>query len=288
MSPDMLNKSCAVCGETKPEMFKIWFDGYVKLYRCLMCGFVAQYPGPGKSTVVTEYQELYSLDFLNMGQEFMYPRRRRGLYDILNRVTTIKPKGSIMDVGCGDGHFLHLCSLKGSFKCYGVEGSKTLSLYASKKTGAKIVQGLYNRDMFPRDYFDIITFIQVLEHIPTPISAIETAKYHLRINGILVIEVPSIHSPHFLAYRRTGIKRFVKPPDGVIYSHYGYYSPKSLTTLTTRCGFQELAITTGRWQYKYTGFLGKAGKIIDPLLNLLKIGGILYIGKKTEEGIVIQ
>ena len=149
------------------------------------------------------------------------------------------------------------------------------------KTGAKIIQGQYDKDMFPQDYFDIITFIQVLEHIPDPISALETAKYHLRVNGILVIEVPSIHSPHFLAYQWTGIKRFVKPPDGVIYSHYGYYTPKSLNALTKRCGFEELKVTTGRWQYKYAGLLGKVGKIIDPLLDSLKIGGILYIGKKN-------
>jgi len=276
----MLNSPCAVCGEIKPEMFKIWFDGYVKLYRCMMCGFVAQYPGPGKFTVVTDYQDFYSLDFVNKGQEFMYPKRRRALQDILNRLTTQKTSDRVLDVGCGDGHFLYLCSQKG-FDCYGVEDSIALSSYASQKTGAKIAQGLYDREMFPQDYFDIVTFIQVLEHIPNPVSALEIAKYHLRDKGILVIEVPSIHSPHFLAYQCTGIKWFVKPPDGVIYSHYGYYTPKSLKALTKRCGFKELKITTGRWQYKYDNLLGKVGKIIDPLLDSLKIGGILYIGQKT-------
>jgi len=272
---------CAVCGEIRPALFKIWFDGYVKLYKCLRCGFISQFAGPGKLTILTEYKDLYTLDFLNMGQEFMYPKRRRVLQDIVDCIASIKVGGSILDVGCGDGHFLYLCSKKG-FNCYGVEDSKQLSSYASTKTGAKVVQGLYNKEMFPENSFDIITLIQVLEHIPTPIDALETVRHHLRTNGILVIEVPSIHSPHFLAYQWTGIKKFVKPPTGVIYSHFGYYCPKSITMLTEKCGFKRVSLVTGRWQYKYSGFLRLIGQIIDPLLNVLKIGGILYIGTKDD------
>lgn len=284
MDNDRLCNACAVCGEVKTELFKIYFDGYVKLYKCMTCGFVAQYPGPGKFTIVTEYSDYYSLDFLSKGKEFMYPERRRVLEDILSRVSVQKSSGRILDVGCGDGHFLYLCSRKG-YACYGVEDSDSLSSFAANKAGATVVKGFYGKDMFPKAYFDIITFIQVLEHIPDPISVLEAARYHLRDNGILLIEIPSIHSPHFLAYQSTGIKGFVKPPNGIIYSHYGYYSPKSLTYLTARCGFREIAIKTGRWQYKYTGFLGNIGKIIDPLLNALKIGGVLYIGAKYTKGI---
>jgi SAM-dependent methyltransferase len=277
MSDDILDRPCAVCGETRAEGFRIWFDGFVKLYKCLTCGFVAQYPGPGEFAVVTDYQDFGSLDFVNEGQEFVYPERRRVLSDICDRAIAHQPSGKVLDVGCGDGHFLYLCSQKG-LDCYGVEDSRALSSYASEKTGARIIQGLYDKDMFPQGYFDIIAFIQVLEHIPNPASALETARYHLRESGTLVIEVPSIHSPHFLAYEWTGIKRFVKPPDGVIRWHCGYYTPRSLATLTTRCGFKELSITTGRWKYKYTGLLGGVGEMMDPLLDALGVGGILYLG----------
>jgi SAM-dependent methyltransferase len=276
----MRDNPCAVCGETRPDLFRIWFDGYVKLYRCLTCGFVAQYPGPGDFGVVTDYEDCYSLDFVSNGQEFMHPERRPVLSDICARATTRQAGGRVLDVGCGDGHFLYLCSLKG-LDCYGVEDSKALSSYAAEKTGAKVVQGLYDRDMFPQGYFDTISLIQVLEHIPNPASALEAAHYHLRDNGVLAIEVPSIHSPHFLAYRWTGIKSFVKPPHGIINMHCNYFTPKSLTTLATRCGFTELSITTGRWQYKYTGFLGRVGKVIDPLLDASRVGGILYLGTKS-------
>jgi SAM-dependent methyltransferase len=229
--------------------------------------------------VVADYQDLYSLDFLDNGKEFMYPQRRRVLQDIVDRIVALKDGGTVLDVGCGDGHFLYLCSQQGLI-CYGVEASRALSSYASHKTGAQVVQGHYNIDMFGEGYFDAITFIQVLEHILTPIDALEAARHHLRPNGILVIEIPSVQSPHFLAYQWTGIKRFVKPPWGVIHTHYGYYTPRSLMTLTEKCGFRRVSLVTGRLQYEHSGFRKQIAKVMDPLLNLMKVGSILYIGAK--------
>jgi SAM-dependent methyltransferase len=277
---NVFHKTCAICGEASPDSFRIWFDGYIKLYKCLRCGFVSQFPGPDKSTVITDYEDCYSLDFLKRGQEFKYPHRHPALKDILDRVSRIKADGKILDVGCGDGHFLYLCS-KAGFNCYGIESSKQLSSYAQTKTGAKIIQGLYKKEMFPEKYFDVIVIIQVLEHIPTPVDVLEAAKYHLRPGGIIVIEIPSISSPHFLAYRGTRIKSFVKPPHGIINSHFGYYAPKTLITLTEKCGFNEISLVTGRWFYKYSGVLRQVSRIIDPVLNIIKIGGILYIGQKN-------
>lgn len=277
-SNSVICQPCPVCEETRPESFRVWFDGYVKLYRCLTCGFVSQFPGPGASTVVTDYENTSSLNFVDRGLEFLHPERRSVLQDIVARIARTKSSGRLLDVGCGDGHFLCLCSEKG-FTGYGAESGKLLSAYAASKSGAQVTCGAYSKDMFPEHHFDVITFLQVLEHMPAPIAALEAAHYHLRPEGILVIEVPSIHSPHFLAYQWTGIKRFVKPPYGVIYPHCGYYSPRSLTTLTDRCGFTKLCLVTGRWQYKYSGFLRQVGRAIDPLLNMSGIGGILLIAR---------
>ena len=281
MNDNLRTRPCAICGESSPESFRIFFDGYLKLYRCLTCGFVSQYPGPGRYTIVEAYEDYYSLSFLNKNQEFMYPRRQRGLEDIVGRVSAFKPAGRLLDVGCGDGFFLSLAQKKG-FECWGVEESKQLAGYAASKSGARISRGRYSGEMFPKSHFDIITFIQVVEHMPAPREALRIANYHLRPHGLLVIEVPSLHSPHFLLYQWTGIKRFVRPPDGIIQCHFGYYTPRTLEELTKKAGFQKLVLTTGRWQYKYNGALGEVGKIIDPILNALGVGGILYIGTKRE------
>lgn len=271
---------CAVCGEIKPEKFKIYFDGYVKLYQCKRCFFVAQYPGPGINTIIKEYEDIYSLDFLKSGKDFMYPERSKVFNDIAQRIKNIKGTNvKILDVGCGDGHFLYHAGKLG-FECYGVEPSKVLADYASKKNNCNVIQANYNKTIFPENSFDVISFIQVIEHLEDPISVLEIAKYHLREDGLLVIEVPSLHAPHFLAYKFSKIKKFVKPPHGIIYSHFGYYCPSSLNYLTSICGFEKLSLITGRWQVKYTGILKFIALITDPIFNALKIGGILYFGIK--------
>lgn len=275
----MSDQACGLCGETNPDSFRIYFDGYIKLFRCLKCGFVAQFAGPGKNMILTDYEDCYSLDFVEQGREVQYPENTMSQTDMANRLAAIKPNGKCLDIGCGDGQFIQLCRERG-MDCYGVEDSKVLADYAASKTGAKITQGLYNSSMFEAGSFDAISLVQVLEHIPTPVSALQTANYHLNQNGVILIEVPSIRSPHFLAYRLTRMKKFVRPPVGVLTTHCGYYAPDTLAKLADKCGFSPIAIVTGRWQHKYHGKLRTLGKLIDPILNRLRIGGILYIGRK--------
>ena len=275
------NNPCAVCGEHRPEKFRIWFDSYLKLYRCATCGFVAQYPGPGGDLVMTDYSHAYTLGFLEAGHEFMYPQRRRVLQDIVNRIKTHTPKGDLLDIGCGDGHLLYLAH-KAGLSPHGVEDCDTLAKFAAQKANANVICGRYHRDMFPEASFDAISLVQVLEHIPTPAETLKTVLYHLRPGGTLLVEVPSITSPHFLAYRMTGVKWFARPPGGVIPSHCGYYAPKVLQGLAEVCGFHTKSVVTGRWQYKYSGAIRTIGAILDPVFNALGVGGILYIGQKPK------
>ncbi|MBI2953457.1 MAG: class I SAM-dependent methyltransferase [Chloroflexi bacterium] len=191
----------------------------------------------------------------------------------------LKATGKVLDVGCGDGHLLYLAMRRG-FDGYGVEPNEILCRYASAKARAQVVQGDYAKEMFPESYFDVITLVHILEHFWNPDAILEAAWHQLRAGGILVIEVPSIHSPHFLAYEWTGIRRFVK--GHIARGHAGYFSPRPLLTLTERIGFRKVSLVTGRCRCKYSGAISRFAGTIDPLLNALNIGAILYIGIKKD------
>lgn len=105
-------------------------------------------------------------------------------------------------------------------------------------------------------------------------------RYHLKRGGVLAIEVPSIWAPDFLAYLMTRIKWFVKPPSGMILSHVGYYTPKTLVALIDKCGFTKVCTITGRWRIKYSGLLGLVGATLEPALNAFRMGGILHLSRK--------
>lgn len=271
---------CPVCGLNDRARFRIYFDGAQKLYRCGSCGFVSQYCGPGASSIVESYEDVETLAAVEQGQQWMYPGRARALGDIADRILAAGGTGKLLDVGCGDGQFLAICAEKG-FATYGVEESRARAEYASERSGARITQGRYDKDMFAPEMFDVISFVQVLEHLTGPREALASAYTHLRPGGTVCIEVPSRFAPHFLLYRLTRSKRFVDTRRGVITPHVGYHHPGSVRRMTEEEGFEQISLTTGRWWAKYLGWKGLIGKAMDPLLNRAQIGGILFLGQRV-------
>ena len=274
-SPDRTR--CALCDENRPDLFRIWYDGKVKLYRCRSCGFVSMFPGPGGDPLVGDYDDFYSLDFAEQGP-MQYPERRDVAKDIVERIRAKMPRGRLLDVGCGDGSFLSLC--RPYYDCQGIEPSEALAAYATRLAAAPVANERYTVEAFPAGSFDVITMIQVLEHLPNPREMVMATQRHLRAGGILVIEVPSIRAPHFLVFRATGLKRVVENSKGIITCHSGYYEPRTLERLVVSCGFAKPTIVTGRWAVKYAGMKRRIGQVADPMLDRLRIGGILLFAER--------
>jgi transcription elongation factor Elf1 len=142
--------TCPVCGQDKPDAFRIYFDGYEKLFRCSTCDHVTQFPGPGGNTIMDSYDEFYDLDFVKKGQEWMYPYRQNVLTDIAKRALKIVGQGKkLLDVGAGDGQFMYRAEALG-FDCTGVEPSEALSKYAAGKVQGQIIKGYYKKISFQK------------------------------------------------------------------------------------------------------------------------------------------
>jgi glycosyltransferase involved in cell wall biosynthesis/SAM-dependent methyltransferase len=273
-----LSSTCSLCGKVAEEDDRLFFGGTVSLRRCERCTFVEQ--PQGDDSPATEYESRYSLDFLSKGQTYRYPGAHSGLEDIAQRMVRLMSRGAVLDVGCGDGHFLAVCAQAG-FTSHGIEPCKALADYASGVSKVKVKAAYYEPEAFEAGRFDFVSFIQVLEHIRQPLTALRTAYAHLRPGGYIIVEVPSINAPHFLMYRLTGIKAFVSGPTGVIAPHVNYFSPKTLRYAAEQAGFRTLQLTTGRWRVRHLPPWSSLGSIVDPLMNVTRIGGILYIGKKS-------
>jgi 2-polyprenyl-3-methyl-5-hydroxy-6-metoxy-1,4-benzoquinol methylase len=268
---------CRVCGQDDSARFKIYYDGELKLFRCLECDFVGQYPGPGDSHVIESY-EGYRVH-LRDGERWEYPERQGQLEDVADRIVAAGGRGRLLDVGCGDGLFISVCQAKG-FDAEGNEDAVAYAEYAREQTGAQVTVGRYAPEMYEPESFDVISMIQVVEHVPVPREILEVAHGHLRPGGLVVVEVPSRTAPHFLLYRATRMKRFVDDGKGVLAEHVGYHHPGSIRRIASDAGFQEVDLTTGRWAPKYEGWKRSVGRMIDPVLDRAGVGGILYVGRK--------
>jgi SAM-dependent methyltransferase len=284
MTEQQLNP-CSVCGQCDAERFSMFFEGQLTLWRCKRCGYVSPGIGRGNWQPPEQLAGEGAAAFVESAKDWRYPHRRRVLQDIARRVALrTGPAGRVLDVGCGDGQFLSLAREAG-LTPVGIEGDEALAAQASQRSGCEVYggrDGLETLREWPEASFQAVTFIHSLEHFPNPCDMLVEARRVLRPGGLLAVDLPSIRSPHWLAWRATGITRFVDNAWGIIDEHAGYYTPATLEYLTLRAGFRTLTLTTGRWRYKYHGLAQAVALLLDPLLNVLRVGGIFYLG---EEGV---
>ena len=97
----------------------------------------------------------------------------------------------LLDVGCGEGYFLSVAREVCKY-CVGSEFSAHLRTFAQEKTGVT-VYGEALAD-FPEQYFDIITVFDVIEHIPNPVSFLESASNLLSPGGCILLYTPNFDS----------------------------------------------------------------------------------------------
>lgn len=125
----------------------------------------------------------------NLFQRFWHKRRFLEVKNILNCPRIEK----ILDVGCHGGRFIYEISKQfPTASIFGIDSSQTAIQYAIKKYPDfhfQIAQA--ERLPFKDNFFDLVTCLEVLEHVKNPRQVLEEIKRVLKRKGILVILVPS-------------------------------------------------------------------------------------------------
>lgn len=110
---------------------------------------------------------------------------------IRRQIITRVSSGALLDVGCGIGLFLE--AMDRDFDLYGVD----ISDYAIKVCGRRLPQArlavgsLIEGLPFERT-FDVITAINVMEHLEDPRGAAAVVRSRLRRGGLFVTHLPTI------------------------------------------------------------------------------------------------
>ena len=96
----------------------------------------------------------------------------------------------ILDVGCGSGLMLNALSQYG--QVYGLDESQLAVNFSNSLGCATVVRGsLTSKNPFGNKKFDMITSLDVIEHIDDDISALVSIKSMLSKGGFAVITVPA-------------------------------------------------------------------------------------------------
>ncbi len=98
----------------------------------------------------------------------------------------------ILDFGCGNGGFLYLLK-KRNFETWGVEPIKEIADMASNKID-KIFNETAESSMplLPNNYFDYITFNDVLEHMENPWNILKQSSVKLNKEGRILASIPNV------------------------------------------------------------------------------------------------
>ena len=111
--------------------------------------------------------ELYAQSSFDYGEEVPWLKKTYGRY--LDRVCALGcERGSLLDIGCGNGFFLE-CALESGFRdVRGIEPSHQAVDEAPRALRKRIVRDIMRPGIFGAQEFDAICMFHIFDHIPDP------------------------------------------------------------------------------------------------------------------------
>ncbi len=220
-----VRKSCPACASTSNEKNFV-VNGY-DIKRCFDCCtmYVETLPISEALAAIYTSDSYYVLPTDSM-QRINAENERRLLL-----IKKIKPSGHFLDIGCAHGLLLDKAKQVG-YETQGVEPTLANATVARGK-GHEVFNGWLS-DFVAQNvgqYFDVITCLDVIEHIDDPKSFLQLAASLLAEDGLMVISTPNYSG---VIAKLLGAKDpYMTPPE-----HITFFSIDGMRKLSKACGFQ--------------------------------------------------
>lgn len=188
---------CPLCGSHAVSALCAKFG--LDLVRCKGCGLIYADPGLSQAELLKRYDSpaffdeyLRALHATPSGYDLEFLERHYRLFlDFLQKFQA--PGRRLLDAGCGAGFFLKTAEARG-WIAEGVEVSAPAAAYARDITGVCVRHGRLEDKLFSGAAFDVVTLLDLIEHLPDPIGAIKETWRLLKPGGILILSTPDFNS----------------------------------------------------------------------------------------------
>jgi len=165
------------------------------------------------------YQKFYQVETTH----WWFSARRKIIVDTIKKIIGLKKNSDVLDYGCGTGGILDL--LSEDYNTFGADTSQLAIDFCQKRDLKNI---LHIPDVLEspeyRGRFDMVTVLDVIEHIDDDIGALKGIHPLLKENGYLFVTVP--------AYQ------FLYGPYDELTQHKRRYVKKNLEKVIMASGFE--------------------------------------------------
>lgn len=223
---ERLHRSCLLCASRDLRALPAQY-AHAHLVKCGDCGLVFCRRVPALEELIDHYAK-YSRN------QPISPITIKRYEALLARLEPYRKLNRILDIGCGDGHFLETARRKG-WDIFGIE----LTDEAIAVCGAKGIPTHKGpiQEYRPQFRFDVVTSFEVLEHLNDGGDHVARIAALIRSGGTLYFTTPNFNS---ISRRLLGGRWVViEYPE-----HLVYYTAATVDRLLSRAGFSKRSIRT--------------------------------------------
>ena len=226
-------KNCPYCKAPGNLYFRVSSRNY---NRCSGCDLIYKERRDSYDKILTHYREDYFGRYYFDQAEGI---RNRLFNHILDLIEENRGIGRLLDVGTGCGFFL-VAAKKRGWEAKGIEPSKQSVEMAKRKYGLDVFDGTL-QEYDGNGQFDVITFINVLEHSAEPWKEIDRARNLLRSQGLVYIRFPNGFL-HTQIYRLALKFRLVNLVRKFLVFHQFCFTPKFVRRFLSDWNFSRITI----------------------------------------------
>ncbi|GAA2726058.1 class I SAM-dependent methyltransferase [Cellulomonas aerilata] len=233
--------------------------------------------------------------------------RRQNNATVVRRVLDwgVPPGATLLDVGSAHGWFLERATAEG-LHAVGVEPDVGVAQRAID-AGSSVRVGFFPDALAPDERFAVITFNDVLEHLPDPRAALAQSVERLAPGGLLVVNIPDRRG---LVYRVADVLRRVGVTSvferlwqvGLPSPHLWYFDGPGLVRLGRDLGLEPVEVShlpsmsrQGLWARAHfdrrpspvTVASVAVGWLAAPLLNSRALSDIMLVAFRRPAGPVV-
>jgi SAM-dependent methyltransferase len=263
-----MKKNCWLCGEVKltcvktadvpstvdAAAFRVTDANYgqcAAVYQCAACGFRQC---SDFSDVLSFYQ---AMD--DPGYEASRAPRALQAERLLQSVRRYRPGGRLLDIGAGSGILVEVATRLG-YRAEGIEPSEWMVRSAAAH-GLKIQAGILPHEEITGPY-DVVTLVDVIEHVSDPVELLVQAGTVLASDGIGLVITPDVTSvaarvmgKHWWHYRM---------------AHICYFERQTLLAALRHADLEPIAIFRPSWYFTADYLIQRLGAYL-PIVRKMQL-----------------